>query len=102
MFIQAVHIYIKPDKIDEFKEKIQANHEGSMNEPGCVRFDVAQSRDDPTEFFIWECYIDEDAAASHKITPHYLAFKEVAPELQSRDRCSDFYDGVYVNSDKAE
>jgi len=56
MFIAAVHVYIKPDKVDDFKEMIGHNHRGSIAEPGCLRFDVAQSRDDPTEFLLWECY----------------------------------------------
>ena len=100
MFVAAVHVYIKPDKVDEFIAGIKANHEGSIAEPGCLRFDVAQSQDDPTEFLLWEVYLDEEAAAFHKTTPHYLAFKERMPELMARDRHSDLFDGIYVNSDK--
>ena len=102
MFIAAVHVYIKPDKVDEFIEVIKANHEGSIAEPGCLRFDVARSMDDPTEFLLWEVYVDEEANAFHKTTPHYLAFKQLMPELQSKDRRSDLFDGVYVNSDKLQ
>ena len=80
---------------------IEANHLGSIAEPGCLRFDVAQSKEDPTEFLLWECYVDEDAAAFHKTTPHYLAFKERAPELMAKERYSDLFEGIYVDSDKA-
>jgi autoinducer 2-degrading protein len=100
MFIAAVHVYVKPDRVDEFIEGIKANHEASVAEPGCLRFDVAQSRDDPTEFLLWEVYVDEEASRFHKTTPHYLAFKEQMLELASRERHSDLFDGVYVNSDK--
>jgi autoinducer 2-degrading protein len=100
MFIAAVHVYIKPDSVDEFIAGIKANHEGSIEEPGCLRFDVAQSKDDPTEFLLWEVYVDEAANAFHKTTPHYLAFKEKMPELMAKDRRSDLFDGIYVNSDK--
>lgn len=99
MFIAAVHVYIKPDKVEEFKEVIRANHEGSIREPGCLRFDVAQSKDDPTEFLLWEWYVDADANAFHKTTPHYLAFKERSAELMSRERVSDLYTGLYPVSD---
>lgn len=102
MFIAAVHVHIKPDKVDDFKEMIRANHLGSIAEPGCLRFDVAQSQDEPTEFLLWEVYVDEDAAAFHKTTPHYLAFDEKAPELMSRDRHKDLFEGIYVNSDKLD
>jgi autoinducer 2-degrading protein len=101
MFIAAVHVYVKSERVDDFKAMIHANHLGSIAEPGCLRFDVAQSREDPTEFLLWECYVDEAAAAFHKTTPHYLAFKEQMPALMSRERRSDLFDGVYVASDKA-
>lgn len=100
MFIAAVHVYVKPDKVDEFKRQIRANHLGSIAEPGCLRFDVAQSREDAGEFLLWECYVDEEAAAFHKTTPHYLAFKEQMPELMAKERHSDLFEGVYVASDK--
>jgi autoinducer 2-degrading protein len=101
MFIAAVHVYVKPERVDDFKAMIHANHLGSIAERGCLRFDVAQSREDPTEFLLWECYVDEAAAAFHKTTPHYLAFKEQMPALMSRERRSELFDGVYVASDKA-
>jgi autoinducer 2-degrading protein len=100
MFVAAVHVYIKPEAVEEFKAGIKANHEGSIAEPGCLRFDVAQSREDPTEFLLWEVYLDDEAAAFHKTTPHYLAFKERMPALMARDRRSDLFDGIYVDSDK--
>ena len=100
MFIAAVHVFIKPEKVDDFKEMIRANYEGSIREPGCLRFDVAQSKEDPTEFMLWEVYVDEEANAFHKTQPHYLAFREKFPELQSKDRYSDLYTGVYIDSDK--
>lgn len=99
MFIAAVHVYIKPDKVDDFKQMIRANHEGSVREAGCLRFDVAQSKDDPTEFMLWEWYVDEDAAKFHKTTPHYLAFKERAPEFMAKERVSDLYAGIYPITD---
>ena len=102
MFIAAVHIYIKPDKIDDFKEMIRANHEGSIKEPGCLRFDVAQSKGDPTEFLLWESYVDEEAASFHKTTPHYLAFKAKAPDLMARERVSDLYTGLYPATEAAQ
>ena len=100
MFIAAVHVYVKPDKVDEFIEGIKANHLASIAEPGCLRFDVAQSKEDPTEFILWEVYVDEAANAFHKTTPHYLEFKARMPELMSKERHSDLFDGIYVDSDK--
>lgn len=100
MFIAAVHVYVKPDKVDDFREMIRANYEGSIAEPGCLRFDVAQSKADPTEFMLWECYRDEAARDAHRETPHYQAFKALMPEMMARDRHSDLYEGVYIDSPK--
>jgi autoinducer 2-degrading protein len=100
MFIAAVHVYVKPDKVDDFVEMIRANYEGSIAEPGCLRFDVARSKDDPTEFMLWECYVDEAARDAHRATPHYQAFKAAMPDLMARDRHSDLYEGIFVASEK--
>jgi autoinducer 2-degrading protein len=100
MFIAAVHVFIQPERVDDFKEMIRANYEASIQEPGCVRFDVAQSQEDPTAFMLWECYVDEAARDAHRQTPHYLAFKDAFPALQAKDRYSDLYTGVYIDSDK--
>jgi autoinducer 2-degrading protein len=81
--------------VDEFTALIRANHLGSVAEPGCLRFDVARSADDPTRFVLWECYVDEAAAMHHKTTPHYLAFKAGAVELMAEERVSELYTGIY-------
>jgi autoinducer 2-degrading protein len=98
MFIQLVRVHVKPDKVDTFRELIRANHEGSVREPGCLRFDVAQSKDDPTRFVLWECYVDEEANRVHKTTPHYLAFREAMGDLMAEDRVSELLTGVYPES----
>jgi len=95
MFIALVRIHVKPDKVETFKEMIRANHEGSVREPGCLRFDVAQSREDPTRFVLWEWYVDEEANRFHKTTSHYLAFREAMGDLMAEDRVSELYTGVY-------
>ena len=101
MFVAAVHVFVKPEAMDDFMELIRLDQEGTLAEPGCVRFDVVRSVDDPNEFLIWEVYLDEEAAAFHKTTPHYAAFKEQMPAMASKDRYADRYEGVSVPTDKA-
>jgi autoinducer 2-degrading protein len=96
MYIAEVHIRIKPDRVDDFMALIEANHRASIDEPGCLRFDVARSKTDPTEFRLWEVYVDEAAAAEHKTTRHYLAFRANVTELQAEDRFSELFEGVFV------
>ena len=100
MFVAAVHVFVRPEAMEDFLQLIQADQEGTLAEPGCVRFDVVRSLEDPHEFLIWEVYLDEEAAAFHKTTPHYLEFKEKMPELASKDRYADRYEGVSVPTDK--
>ncbi len=56
-----------------------ANHLGSIKEPGNLRFDVLQDPQVPTRFYIYEAYVDEQAVAFHKTTPHYKNLVWVAP-----------------------
>ena len=42
MFVAAVHVFVKPGAMDEFMELIKADQDGSLAEPGCVRFDVVR------------------------------------------------------------
>ncbi len=40
MNVTLVEINIKPERVDEFLEVFRANHEGALQEPGNLRFDV--------------------------------------------------------------
>src|SRR5512137_1219696 len=95
MFIALVRIHVKPDRVDDFTSMIRANHEGSVAEPGCLRFDVAQSKDDPTRFVLWEWYVDEAASQAHKTTAHYLTFRAAMADMMAEDRVSELYTGIY-------
>ncbi|MGY6027784.1 (4S)-4-hydroxy-5-phosphonooxypentane-2,3-dione isomerase [Phytobacter sp. AG2a] len=86
MNVTLVEINIKPDKVDEFLEVFRANHEGAIQEPGNLRFDVLQDSKVKTRFFIYEAYKDEAAVLAHKETPHYLACVEKLEALMSEPR----------------
>jgi len=86
MNVTLVEINIKPDKVDEFLDVFRANHEGAIQEPGNLRFDVLQDSKVKTRFFIYEAYKDEAAVLAHKETPHYLACVEKLEALMSEPR----------------
>jgi quinol monooxygenase YgiN len=50
---------------------------------------------------LWEWYVGEEAAAYHKTTPHYLAFKAEATDMMAEERVSDLYTGLYPARDAA-
>lgn len=50
MNVTLVEINIKPERVDEFLEVFRANHEGALQEPGNLRFDVLQDPEVKTRF----------------------------------------------------
>lgn len=86
MNVTLVEINIKPERVDEFLEVFRANHEGALQEPGNLRFDVLQDPEVKTRFFIYEAYKDDEAVLAHKKTPHYLACVEKLEEMMSQPR----------------
>ena len=80
MHVTLVHVHVNLENIEGFVAATRRNREGSVTEPGNIRFDVLQSEDEPSRFILVEIFRDADAAAAHKTTPHYLAWRdEVAP-----------------------
>jgi len=86
MNVTLVEINIKPERVDEFMDVFRANHEGSIREPGNLRFDVLQDPDVTTRFFIYEAYQNDEAVLAHKQTPHYLACVEKLDGMMSEPR----------------
>jgi len=84
--VTLVEINIKAARVDEFLDVFRANHEGAIQEPGNLRFDVLQDPRVKTRFFIYEAYKDEEAVMAHKKTPHYLACVDKLEELMSEPR----------------
>ena len=80
MIVTFVHVWVKPDHIDDFIAASTENHQNSIQEPGNLRFDLVQDANDPAKFVIYEAYESDAAAAAHKETAHYLKWREaVAP-----------------------
>ena len=56
MFVQFVHIKVKPGRVEDFLEVFRINYEGTIREPGNFRFDVLQDPKDPTNFLVYEVF----------------------------------------------
>ena len=68
MFVVHVHVHVKPESIDAFKQASLTNARESVKEPGVARFDVVQQQDDPSRFVLVEVYRSLEANAAHKET----------------------------------
>lgn len=86
MIATCVHVYVKPEHVNDFIEATKRNHEHSVREPTNVRFDVLQSADDPTQFLLYEAYEGAQGAAEHKQTAHYLAWREAVEPWMAKPR----------------
>jgi quinol monooxygenase YgiN len=95
MNIVLVHVHVKPECIEQFKEITLENARNSVKEPGVARFDVLQQADDPTLFVLVEVYRDADAPALHKETAHYLAWRDQAINMMAEPRYGIKYTNIF-------
>ncbi len=95
MLIVHVHVHVKPESVEQFKQATIENAANSVNEPGIARFDVIQQADDPTRFVLVEVYRNGDAPARHKETPHYNAWAAKVTDLLAEPRTRATYGNVF-------
>jgi autoinducer 2-degrading protein len=95
MFIVHVHVHVKPEFVEAFKEATIENARNSVQEPGIARFDVIQQQDDPTRFVLVEVYRTKDDPARHKETAHYKKWRDTVAEMMAEPRSSLKYDNVF-------
>jgi autoinducer 2-degrading protein len=80
MYTVIVNLQVRPELREEFLVGIRLNALASVrDEPGCLRFDVHQSTDDPNRFVLYELYRDEAAFyEAHRSAPHYKQWRQVS------------------------
>lgn len=95
MFIVCVHVHVKSDCVEAFKQASMENARNSVNEPGIARFDVIQQQDDPTRFVLVEVYRTPDDPAKHKETEHYKTWRDTVESMMAEPRSAVKYDNVW-------
>ncbi len=83
MLVLHVSVQVKPEHVSEFLEVVRHGAEHSeRDEPGCLRFDVIQDREDSNRFYFYEIYRDEAALEAHRQTSHFKLYSgKVQPWL---------------------
>lgn len=94
MVIVHVHVHVKPEFVDAFREASLENARQSNQEPGIARFDVIQQVGDAARFVLIEVYRSPEAAAAHKETAHYQRWRDAAAEMMAEPRASVKYEPV--------
>jgi (4S)-4-hydroxy-5-phosphonooxypentane-2,3-dione isomerase len=95
MLIVHVHVRVKPEGVEPFKQATLENARQSIQEPGIAGFDVVQQQDDPTRFVLVEAYRTPDAPAAHKETRHYQAWRDAVAPLMAEPRSSVKYANLF-------
>jgi quinol monooxygenase YgiN len=86
MHIVHVHVHVKHESVEAFKQATIENARKSIQEPGIARFDVIQQMDDPTRFVLVEVYKTAEASAAHKETPHYKLWRDAVMRMMEEPR----------------
>ncbi len=86
MIVTCVMVSVLPEHVEDFIGASRLNHEASIMEAGNMRFDVLQTRQDPTQFILYEAYETEAASAAHKETPHYLKWRSNVADWMAKPR----------------
>jgi len=95
MQIVHVHVNVKPEFVEAFKQVTIENASNSVNEVGIARFDVIQQADDRTKFILVEVYKTADAPAAHKETAHYARWRDAVAEMLAEPRQGIKYTNIF-------
>jgi len=95
MLVVLVHVHVKPETVEAFREATIENAKKSIKEPGIARFDVIQHNEDPTKFILVEAYRTPDAPGKHKDTTHYQLWAKTVVDMMVEPRSSVKYTNVF-------
>jgi quinol monooxygenase YgiN len=95
MLIVHVHVHVKSERVEDFKQATIANASNSVKEPGIARFDVIQDSADPARFVLVEVYRNSEAPARHKETAHYQAWAAAVAGMLAEPRSRATYSNVF-------
>ena len=99
MQIVHVHVKVKAEFVEAFKQATVENASNSVKEAGIARFDVIQQADDSTKFILVEVYETTDAPAAHKETAHYVRWRDTVTEMMAEPRQGAKYINVFPYDD---
>ena len=89
MIVTCVTVAVKEGHVDDFIAATKLNHNGSVAEPGNLRFDVLRNADDPSQFLLYEAYEayeSVETAKAHKETAHYRVWRDTVADWMAQPR----------------
>ena len=73
-------IKVKPPHLEEFLLHVRAHATSSLSEPGCIRYDVLQDRDDPYTICLYEVFRTEQDLDVHHAQDYYQRWMAISRE----------------------
>merc|ERR1719159_1429817 len=70
----VLEVEIKEEHVEEFIQVMKADASGSRAEPGCLRFDLLQDKENPCKFITYEVFESQEAMNAHREMPHVKAW----------------------------
>lgn len=98
MYIVCVHVHVLPEQRDAFLAASLENARNTIQEPGNLRFDVLQQRDDANRFVLYEVYRDDAAMEAHKATAHYARWRDTVAPWMAEPRKGIKYEALFPAS----
>lgn len=74
----------RPGKAEDLKALLLGMAPSCRAEPGNLRWDVWQDRAEPGRYVLDELYVDADAVAAHRETPHFKNYVAKINDLAER------------------
>lgn len=75
------YLEVPPDRIAAVRAALPEHIRLTRAEPGCLRFEVTQSTDDPTRFVVSEIFADQPAFEAHQQRAKTSAWAEITAGL---------------------
>lgn len=93
----VVHVRgnVKSEDIPKFYGQTVSNARNSILELGIDRFDVLSGADKPGDFLLIEAYNSESGPNDHKLTNHYLQWRDSVAPLMTQPRSAIKYRPLY-------
>jgi len=100
MVILHVHVHVRSEHLDAFRDATLENARNSIQEPGVLRFDFVQQVDDPARFVLVEVYRGESAVEAHRQSAHYAKWRELAEPMMAEPRHRTLFKAVFPDEEK--
>ena len=79
----SIHViarhWARPETVDELRRILLSLIEPSRAEPACLKYELLQNADDPTDFTFVETFASDDALKEHAAAPYIAG---LAPKLK--------------------